>query len=98
MARFQRFTVAFDDGRQVEVQGSSRDLLALEKQGVDVTTMKPVEGSYVLAYAALVRAKAKGLIDVDLPDSADELMDCADLAASEDDPEGEGSGQGQATG
>lgn len=98
MSKFQRFVVAFDDGSEVEVQSSSRDLLALEKAGVDLQSLSPIAGSYAIAHATLQRYKRRGLTDIDVPDTADELADIADLVPVDDDPEGKGSGQGRPTG
>lgn len=101
MAFAQRFVVSFDDGTSIEVQSSSRDMVALEKAGIDLTTMTPILGSYTLAHATLQRLKRVGKIDIDVPDTADELADLADLepiSADEEDPEGNGSGQAPITG
>lgn len=101
MAFTQKYLIRFDDGTEVEVQSSSRDMVALEKAGVNLTEMTPILGSYVLAHASLQRLKRLGKIDVDVPDTADELADLADLepvGADEEDPEGNGSGQAPITG
>lgn len=95
MAQFPKFTVVFDDGTRVDAQASSRDLVGLEKAGVQLSETAPVQGSYILAHAALSRLKRLGKIDVDVPETADELMDLADIEAEED-PDDAGNGSGQA--
>lgn len=99
MGYFQKFAVAFDDGTEVEIQSSSRDLLGLEKVGVVLDDLPPIEASYRLAHVTLQRYKRVGLIDVDIPATADELMDLADLEpVGEVDAEGKGSAPDRPTG
>lgn len=97
--QFQKFRVVFDAGHEVEVQLKSRDLALAERDGFVFDESKPVGGSYTLAFAALQRMKRNGQVEFDLPESAEGLMDCADLEVVEDpDVEGEGSGQEAAIG
>lgn len=96
--KLQRFVVSFDDGQSIEVELKSRDLAALERDGVDLSATPPMRGSYLLAFAAMSRLARKGLLGVDLPGDVDELMDSADLEPVEADDVGEGSGQVPATG
>lgn len=99
MAKFSRFVVAFDDGTKVEAQSSSRDLLRLEKDGIKLDELGAIEGSYLLAWVTLQRLARTGVIDVDVPATADALADVADLEPYDDeDPEGNGSGQEAPTG
>lgn len=95
----QTFRVVFDDGHEVEVELKSRDIAKAERAGLDVETSPGMVGSYALVHVALLRMKRAGLIDFDLPDTAEGLEDIADLDVIEDgDDKGEGSGQVAATG
>ena len=96
---FKPVRIVFDDGREAEVLTSSRDMLALEKAGVDLSALGPVESSYVIAHATLARYKRQGLVDFDIPETSDDLADLADLTYVDDeDPEGKGSGPAPSTG
>lgn len=80
----QKFLVMFDDGSTVEAQVRSRDLVKLEEAGVDLESVPPMRGSYILAHAALQRMSRMGLTDITVPATAEDLMDCADLEGVED--------------
>lgn len=90
--------VTFDDGTEIVVQGRSRDLLAIERSGVDVANVAPMEMGYRSVYAALERMKRNGELPegFELPASVEEFMDGADIDEQPD--EGEGSGQAATTG
>jgi len=90
--QMQTFVVVFDAGQRVEVELKSRDVAKLERSGVVIETTTAVVGSYALAFVGLERMKRAGLIDFDLPESAEELEDVADLDVAVV-AEGEGSGQ-----
>jgi len=97
--QFHKFVVSFDDGRRCEAVSSSRDLLRLERDGINPFDRGNIESSYVIAWATLQRLKRAGVIEFDVPETAEELMDQADLLPVDDeDPEGNGSGQGPITG
>lgn len=95
--QLQTFRVIFDSGEDIEVQLKSRDLAIAEREGFTFDEAKPMGGSYALALVALRRLHRSGAVETDLPDTADALMDVADLEIVEED-EGEGSGQEAATG
>lgn len=85
----EKFLVVFDDGTSVEAEVRSRDLVRLEAAGVDLESVPPMRGSYILAHAALQRMVRSGVTGVSVPETAEELMDIADLEVPEDaDPEG----------
>lgn len=95
------FIVAFDDAEPFEVQPTSRDLVKLEKEGVDINTLSNMVGGYTMAYATLQRIDRQGKLPdgVVLPRSLDEFMDSADLIPVVDsDPEGNGSAPEATTG
>jgi hypothetical protein len=77
-------SIQFDDGTSYQVEARPRDLLAVEKDGIDVTS-QPIYGMYAVAYAALRRMKRTGVIptEVTLPATVDELTEIADVQASE---------------
>lgn len=93
----QAFKVVFDSGQTVAVDLKSRDVAKAERLGVKLDEAHPVTGSYALAFVALQRMKRNGVIDFELPATAEALEDIADLEQVEED-EGEGSGQEAATG
>ncbi len=95
MSMFPKFTLTFDDGTVIEAQASSRDMVRIEKDGVNLDEMGGATGSYVIAHAALVRLARTGKLTDEhaalVPDTADELMELADLVPADDeDPEGNG--------
>ena len=93
----QKFTVMFDDGSVVDAEVRSRDLVRLEAAGVDLDSVPPLRGSYILAHAALQRMSRAGQTDVVVPATVEELMDIADLESAEAvDPKD--SGQAPSTG
>lgn len=95
----QSFKVVFDDGHEVDVELKSRDIAKAERAGLDVESAPGMVGSYALVHVALQRMKRAGLIDFDLPDTAEGLEDIADLDVIEDgDAKGEDSGPVAATG
>lgn len=97
--QLQKFRVVFDSGESVEVQLKTRDLALAERDGFKFDEARPMQGSYTLALAGLRRLHRTGDLQFDLPEDADGLMDVADIELIEDpDTEGEGSGQGAATG
>lgn len=97
--RHQSFRVLFDDGHQVTVELKSRDIAKAERAGLDVETAPGMVGSYALVHVALQRMKRTGHIDFDLPETAEQLEDIADLDTIEDgDAKGEGSAPVAATG
>lgn len=90
------FVVAFDGADPFEVQPTSRDLVKMEKDGIDLQATTPLVGSYTLAYYALSRLDRQDKLPagVQVPKSLDAFMDAADIDAVDDgDPEGNGSGQ-----
>lgn len=94
----QKFQVSFDDGFSVLAEVRSRDLVKLEAQGVDLTEIPPMRGSYLLAHAALLRLTRTGVVpEGRVPATVEELMDVADIEPEED-AEGNGSGQAAPTG
>jgi hypothetical protein len=96
--QLQAFRIVFDSGQEVEVELKSRDIAKAERAGVKVDDASPVVGSYALAYVALQRMQRAGLLDFDLPSSAEALEDVADLEMVEVDDTGEGSGREAVTG
>lgn len=98
MARFTPVRIVFDDGREATVQTSSRDMLAIEKAGVQLAELGPVESSYVIAHHTLTRYKRQGLVEFDVPDTAEELSEVADLDYVDEDAEGKGSAPVPSTG
>lgn len=93
MASFLPFVVAFDDGSEVTVQPSSRDMLALEKAGVSFEELGPIEASYALAHTTLKRYERleKLPAGIVVPDTPDALADVADIdRVPDEDPEGKG--------
>lgn len=95
----QAFSVVFDDGHDVLVELKSRDIAKAERAGLDLESATGMVGSYALVHVALQRMKRNGQIDFDLPDTAEQLEDIADLVVVEDgDVKGEGSGQVAVTG
>jgi len=95
----QTLIAHFDGGQSVEVELKSRDYAKLERAGIDFAATTPGVGTYAVVFVALQRMKRQGLIDFDLPDSAEALEDVADIDVIEDeDAEGEGSGQAAVTG
>jgi hypothetical protein len=99
MAYFPPTVVVFDDGNRVEIQTSSRDMLALEKEGIDLAGVGNVEGGYIIAHATLKRYERQDRLGFSVPDTWEGLADCADLEPVEDaDVEGKDSGQAPSTG
>lgn len=82
-------TVSFDDGTTYEVAAKPRDLLAVEKAGIDLTNGHAVEGMYAVALSALARMQRTGEIpaDVKLPESVDALADVADVEGKAEGPQ-----------
>lgn len=99
-AQFKPFSAVFDDGTRIDMQSSTRDLLKLEQTGVVFRDLPPFEATYRLAYVTLQRyARLERLPDgFEVPESAEALMDLADIDAQADDDEGEASGQEANTG
>lgn len=91
-------SVVFDSGHTVTVTAKSRDVLAAEADGIDFQTISPIRAGYLAAYYGLRRMKRQGLLPegLDLPETAEEFMDLADIEQVTD--EGEGSGQAATTG
>lgn len=97
-------TIAVEiDGDRVEIQLAQADYVRAEKdgyrfgEGQDPGAM----GLAVVAWHAVTRAKRKGLIAIDVPETFDDFLDGYDFPADQpedDDPTGEGSGQGPTTG
>jgi len=85
----QEFTVEFDDGSVVTARARTRDLVKVEEAGIDIQTMPPIRGTYVIVHAALQRLARTGQIDVTIPDTYEELMEIADVEA-EQVPDAEG--------
>jgi hypothetical protein len=81
---FQKCIVHFDDGRSVPIETKSRDRLAVENQGIDLRLIGPFRASYLLAFATLQRYQRLGVLDGDLPASAEALADVADLEPVEE--------------
>ena len=95
------FVVEFDDAEPFQVQPTSRDLVKLEKDGVDLQAVGNMIGGYTMAYAALQRLDRQGKLpdDVKLPKSLDDFMEAADLVpVVDEDPEGNGSAPEATTG
>lgn len=97
MPRFPKFTVTFDDGTVIEAQATSRDMVRLEKNNVNLDELGGATGSYVIAHAVLSRLVKTGKLTDEqaaaVPADPDDLMDLADLDVDDEDPEGNGSGQ-----
>lgn len=73
--------MTFDDGAVYEIEAKTRDLLAVEKQGYDITEGQPIAIMYAVALACLQRMQRAGEIpaDIDLPKSLDDLAEVADV-------------------
>lgn len=92
----QKFRVEFDDGTVIVGQGKSRDLVRLEADGIDISTLPPLRGTYAVVHTALLRMARTGQTDYPIPETVEQLMELADVEAVED--QGEGSGQEAPTG
>lgn len=100
-ASFLPVVVTFDDGPSVQIHTSSRDMLALEKDGVKFDEVAPVEATYLLTFYTLKRYERLGRLPegLVLPKDADALADIADIDPVQDeDPEGKAEGQAPSTG
>jgi hypothetical protein len=77
-------SIEFDDGTSYQVEARPRDLLAVEKDGIDLAT-KPIYGMYAVAYAGLRRMKRTGAIPAEavLPTTVDELTEIADVQTAD---------------
>lgn len=89
-----KFVVTFDSGDVAEFEVKSRDIAKLERAGVVFDETTGAIGTYALAHVVLQRLKRTGEITFDLPDTAEDLEDIADIDVIGDpDAEGEDSGQ-----
>lgn len=87
--------VTFDDVDPFDVQTTSRDLVAMETDGVDLSNLPPIRGTYTMVWYALRRLERTGKLPagVEVPDTVDGFLDMADINPQDEDPEGNGSGQ-----
>lgn len=93
-----KVSIAIDDADPIEAQCTSRDLLAMEKDGIDINTMSSMAGGYTMAWYALKRLHRQGKTTVD-PGTLEEFMDSADINVDDEaDPEGNGSAPVATTG
>lgn len=90
MPSFPPLRVTFDDGTELLLDPRPRDMALAERDfGTDFRTEGLFSTSYALALAVLTRMKRAGAIDLELPATADALMDIADVEAiPSEDPEG----------
>lgn len=92
------FIVAFDNGDEIKVRPTSRDLLALEREGLDLQAAPQLEATYRIASQALLRLERTKAIapSAPIPATWEGLAEVADIDVEDD--EGEGSGQVATTG
>ena len=96
-----KMVVAFDDAEPVEVQCTSRDLLKMEADGVDLNEMKAIEGTYTFVWYALRRLQRTGKLPdgIEVPEDVTDFLDMADISQPDEaDPEGNGSAPEATTG
>ena len=94
MAKLPKLLVELNDGEPaIEVQITSRDALALERDSVDISASGSVAGSYMLTYMALCRLQRAGTLNGRvIPETLDAFMDLADFTPVDDeDAEGKDS-------
>lgn len=90
-----KVTITFDEGEPIVVQCTSRDLLAMETDDVNLSEMKPIVGTYTMAWYALRRLERTGRLaeGVEVPATVAAFLDLADIDNSDEDPEGNDLGQ-----
>lgn len=73
--------VAFDDAEPLEVQCTSRDLLKMETDGVDLSEMKAIIGTYTFVWYALRRLERLGKLPdgVKVPKKVEDFLEMADI-------------------
>lgn len=99
--QFSKITVALDNGDRFEVLPASRDLLKLERDGVDLEHVPSIEATYRVVHAVLLRLERTGAISPSepIPESWEGLADVADVDSDESNgDQGEASGQEATTG